>query len=66
MATSSLLCRFSRATGRRDREDPADWRVEYQDDDGSCFVTIFSGPQAQARARAYYAALETGKIKLIA
>jgi hypothetical protein len=33
------------------------WRVEYFDDEGSCFVTVFSGQQAEARARAYHDAL---------
>ena len=44
-----------------DREHAGDWRVEYVDDDGGCYVTIFSGPMAQARARAYGNAL-TNKI----
>jgi hypothetical protein len=33
-----------------DREHAGDWRVEYFDDDGGCYVTIFSGPMAQQRA----------------
>jgi hypothetical protein len=35
-------------------------RIEYFDDDGSCFVTIFSRPHAEPRARAYHEALRTG------
>jgi hypothetical protein len=26
-------------------------RVEYQDDDGGCYITIFAGPKAEQRAR---------------
>jgi hypothetical protein len=40
-----------------DKKQPGDWRVEYFDDDGGCYVTIFCGPMAQARARAYHGAL---------
>ena len=40
-----------------DREHPGDWRVEYFDDDGGCYVTIFRGPMAPQRARAYRGAL---------
>jgi hypothetical protein len=39
-----------------------DWLVEYFDDDGGCYVTIFSGPAAEHRARGYFAALKTGSI----
>jgi hypothetical protein len=28
-----------------------EWRVEYQDDEGGCYVTIFAGPKAEERAR---------------
>jgi hypothetical protein len=41
-----------------DRDKNGEWRVEYFDDDGGCYVTIFAGPMAQARARAYYGALK--------
>ena len=30
-----------------------EWRVEAVDDDGAIHVTLFSGPQAQPRAREY-------------
>ena len=38
-----------------DKEQPDDWRVEDDDADGggSCAVTIFSGFEAEKRARAY-------------
>ena len=29
-----------------DRDGTGEWRVEYFDDDGACYVTVFSGPQA--------------------
>ena len=34
-----------------DRDGTGEWRVEYFDDDGACYVTVFSGPQAERRAR---------------
>lgn len=43
-----------------DREESAQWRVEYQDEDGGCYVSIFAGPSAEQRARAYFAALKSG------
>ena len=36
-----------------DRDGTGEWRVEYFDDDGACYVTVFSGPQAERRARDY-------------
>lgn len=38
-----------------DRRSPGDWRVEAFDDDGSCYVTIFSGPESKLRAQEYAA-----------
>jgi hypothetical protein len=29
-----------------DRETEGAWRVEFFDDDGGCYVTVFSGPHA--------------------
>ena len=29
---------------QEDRNGNGEWRVEYQDDDGACYVTIFAGP----------------------
>lgn len=43
-----------------DRRSKGDWRVEYFDDDGGCYVTIFSGPFAEKRARDYADALAAG------
>ena len=48
-----------------DREQPGDWRVEYFDHDGGCYVTIFAGPEAKRRARQYYDALKGGALKTI-
>lgn len=48
-----------------DREQPGDWRVEYVDDDGGCYVTIFAGPAAEQRARAYFDALQGGALKVV-
>jgi hypothetical protein len=36
-----------------DKLHPRDWRVEAYDSDGAVEVTIFSGPRAESRARAY-------------
>ena len=34
-----------------------EWRVEYQDDDGACYVTIFAGPESRAaRTRLFHRA----------
>ena len=40
-----------------DRLSPGDWRVEAIDyqNEGICYVTIFAGPEAEARAREYAA-----------
>jgi hypothetical protein len=40
-----------------DRIAAGEWRVEYFDDDGGCYVTIFAGPAAERRARNYRDAL---------
>jgi hypothetical protein len=37
----------------RDKNFPFDWRVEAFSSDGDCYVTVFSGPDAEARAREY-------------
>lgn len=37
----------------KDKQNPGDWRVEWSDEDGSCYVTIFSGPFADLRAIQY-------------
>ena len=33
-----------------DRHGSGEWRVEYFDDDGGSYVTIFAGPASEARA----------------
>jgi hypothetical protein len=45
-----------------DREHNGEWRVEYFDDDGGCYVTVFAGPMA---ARAYYGALTNRTLAVI-
>jgi len=47
-----------------DKREPGDWRVEYHDDDGGCYVTIFSGPAAEKRARPYGDALKSRALEL--
>jgi hypothetical protein len=37
-----------------DRDGTGEWRVEYFDKHGGCYVTIFAGPEAALRARAYF------------
>jgi hypothetical protein len=48
-----------------DRYGEPEWRVEYFDDDGGCYVTIFAGPSAEQRARDYFAALKAGAMKIV-
>jgi hypothetical protein len=43
-----------------DRKERGEWRVEYFDDDGGCYVTLFAGPGAQRRAQDYADALRAG------
>lgn len=47
-----------------DQHEPNDWRIEYQDEDGGCYVVIFAGPEAERRAREYFAELERGTLNL--
>jgi hypothetical protein len=42
------------------------WRVEYFDNDGGCYVTIFAGPEPERRARDYFRAMKAGPLKIIA
>jgi hypothetical protein len=42
-----------------------EWRAEYFDDDGGCYVTIFAGPEAERRARDYAETLRAGVLRLI-
>jgi hypothetical protein len=48
-----------------DHHEPGDWRVEYFDSDGGCYVTIFAGPEAEKRARDYFKALKGKWLKII-
>jgi hypothetical protein len=48
-----------------DRRERGVWRVEYKDDDGGCYVTIFAGPVAEQRARDYFEALQAGRLRTI-
>jgi hypothetical protein len=45
-----------------DRYGTGEWYVEYFDDDGGCYVTVFGGPEAERRACEYFAALKNGKL----
>ena len=47
----------------QDRKQAGEWRVEYFDEDGGCYVTIFAGPGAEKRARDYGDALKAGVLK---
>jgi hypothetical protein len=40
-----------------------EWRVEYFDEDGGCYVTIFAGPEAAQRAQDYSTALKAGTLR---
>ncbi len=44
-----------------DKLVPGQWRVEAinHDDDGECYVTIFTGPESERRAKEY-ASLKNG------
>jgi len=42
---------------------PSEWRVEYFDDDGDDYVTIFVGQEAESRARDYRDAIKQGGLE---
>jgi hypothetical protein len=48
-----------------DRDGTGEWRVEYFDDDGACYVTVFAGPKAEKRARDYFDALKFGRLRAV-
>ena len=51
--TKEVLMKWTVAA---DREFPNDWRVEaIEEDSGDIFVAVFSGPDAEGRAREYAA-----------
>ena len=43
----------------------ASWHVEWTGEPDDYCVTAFSGPAAETRARAYFAALKSGALKVI-
>ena len=47
-----------------DRSGTGEWRVEYFDDDGGCYITIFAGPAAERRARDYFISLKSGRLSI--
>jgi hypothetical protein len=48
-----------------DRDGNGEWRVEYFDDDGACYGTVFDGPKAERRARDYFDALKFGRLRTV-
>jgi hypothetical protein len=50
---------------QEDRDETGAWIVDYQDGAGAMYVTIFTGPAAESRARDYFKALKTGGLKII-
>ena len=41
------------------------WQVEWGDTEGGCYVTTFDGPMAEQRARDYFDALKSGRLKVL-
>ena len=39
--------------------------VDWGDRDGGCYVMTFDGPMAEERARAYFDALKSGRLKVL-
>jgi hypothetical protein len=39
--------------------------VEYADAEGAAYITVFSGPESENRARGYFDALRLGQLKMI-
>jgi hypothetical protein len=50
---------------REDRHGSGEWHVSYFDGDGGIYTTVFVGPEAEWRAREYFGALKTGKLRTI-
>jgi hypothetical protein len=48
-----------------DCEGGPHWLVEWGDRDGGCYVATFDGPMAEQRARDYFEALKSGRLKII-
>jgi hypothetical protein len=56
---------LTKVTVFEDRHGSGEWHVEYNDDNGDCYVTVFAGPEAERRAQGYFAALKTGQLLTI-
>jgi hypothetical protein len=56
---------YQQVTVIEDRDGTEEWRVEYFDDDGGCYVTVFAGPKAEKRARDYFEALKFGRVRAV-
>jgi hypothetical protein len=50
---------------QEDLDGNGEWLVSYQDDDGAIYLTVFSGPEAEQRARDYFEALKSGGIRTV-
>jgi hypothetical protein len=48
-----------------DCERGGHWLVEWGDSGGDCYVTTFNGPLAERRARDYFGALKSGRLKVL-
>ena len=48
-----------------DRTGNGEWRVEYQDQEGGCYLNVFAGPAAEWRARDYFQALKRGEMRIV-
>jgi hypothetical protein len=51
--------------GEQDQVGNDEWRIEYMDSDGGCYVTTFAGPEAERRARDYFGAIKSGALKIV-
>jgi len=61
----SLSDFYSEVIVHEDCEGNGDWIVDYFDDDGGCYVTIFAGPECEKRARDYFHALKSKRLRTI-
>ena len=61
---SSVNAFHGEVSVNEDRSGTGDWRVEYLDDDGGCYVTILAGPAAERRARDYFISLKSGRLSI--
>ena len=56
---------YSEVIVHEDCEGRPEWIVDYFDDDGGCYVTIFAGPECEKRARDYFHALKSKRLTTI-